>query len=374
MALFTVVLFARSVLALTPAMLSFLMLGLAWATADMAMPEDECAGHCALNALQIGALKKAQVALSDDPTDSPKVHTPEMKELKVKAVEAAHARANNSAIPCQQNHSVACIIDVIDDIFAVLNGTDDLSPRNFEIDASLTKLVSMCLMPQPDSVTTGVLASEQVKQLSRPMWQFLSKAEFEMESWWAQRFLSEAVSLEGTNEFWYRQNYQELTQLELSHLESIGHRPQKTSDHLVFVGGGPLPFSAIEYSLQTGHVNITIVEQNLLAAQLSRALLKQLGFKNIHVEHAAGEQFDYNGVTHLVLAALVRNDEQVIRRAMKHAGDRSLAVIGVRSATGLRSVLYAPLDFDMKKVGLKSTGSSPVNQRVINTLLTFEPA
>lgn len=349
-------------------MLAVLMLGLAWATADMAM-EDECA------ALQMGALKKAQVVRSDDPTDF-SVQTP--KALKVKAVEAAHARAINQVIPCQ-NHSVACIIGVIDDVFEVLKGAEDLSPRNFEIDASLTKLVSMCLMPQPDSITTAVLASEHVKQLSRPMWQFLSEAEFEMESWWAQHFLSEALTLEGTKAFWYRQNYQELTELELSHLESIGHRPgQKASnsDHLVFVGGGPLPFSAMEYSLQTGgirHVKITIVEQNLGAVRLSRALLKQLGFKNIQVEHATGEQFDYKGVTHLVLTALVQNDEQVIRRAMestKHA----IAVIGVRSATGLRSILYAPLDFDMKKVGLKSTGSSPVNPRVINTLLTFESA
>ena len=341
-------------------MLAVLMLGRPWVTLDMAMKDAEFA------ALQMSALRKAQVARSDPP---------ELKALNVKTVEAAHARAINLAIPCQQNHSAACILGVIDDVFEVLKGTEDLSPRNFDIDASLTKLVSMCLMPQPDSVTTAVLASEHVKQLSRPMWQFLSGAEFEMESWWAQRFVSEAVSLEGTKAFWYRQNYQELTQLELSHLESIGNRPgQKASksDHLVFVGGGPLPFSAMEYSLQTGAgVKITIVEQNLRAVQLSRALLKQLGFKNIQVEHATGDQFDYNGVTHLVIAALVQNYEPVILRAMKQTNP---AVIGVRSATGLRSILYAPLDFDMKKVGLKSTGSSPVNQRVINTLLTFEPA
>jgi len=47
-------------------MWAFLMLGLV--AAEMAMPEDECAGDCALNALQLGALKRSQAARSDDPT------------------------------------------------------------------------------------------------------------------------------------------------------------------------------------------------------------------------------------------------------------------------------------------------------------------
>ena len=58
--------FARSVLACAPfAMWAFLILGLV--AAEMAMPEDECAGDCALNVLQLGALKTNQAARSDDP-------------------------------------------------------------------------------------------------------------------------------------------------------------------------------------------------------------------------------------------------------------------------------------------------------------------
>ena len=144
--------------------------------------------------------------------------------------------------------------------------------------------------------------------------------------------------MEGTSAFWYRENYKELTALELAHLQQVGHRPS-ASDHVVFVGGGPLPFSAIEYMLQSG-AKITVVEQNPWAVQLSTVLIKQLGLKNVAVEYASGERFDYKGATHLIVAALVRHDDAVIRRAMDTA---DLRMIGVRPAgvacVGLQRIL-----------------------------------
>ena len=63
-------------------------------------------------------------------------------------------------------------------------------------------------------------------------------------------------------------------------------------------------------------------------ARLSRALLQQWGLSgNISVAEAAGEQLDYCGATHLIVAALVRRGNEVIFRALKTA---VLSTIGIR--------------------------------------------
>ena len=248
----------------------------------------------------------------------------------MKAVEAAHEEATHVTTPCQSKENCSqCIVATVLDVFDVLQSTSDLSPMNAKVDKALTALVSMVLVPQPTAVVTAALEDAQVRAIKKPLWHYLSEAEYEMESWWARRFLAQHVTMEGTSAFWYRENYKELTALELAHLQQVGHRPS-ASDHVVFVGGGPLPFSAIEYMLQSG-AKITVVEQNPWAVQLSTVLIKQLGLKNVAVEYASGERFDYKGATHLIVAALVRHDDAVIRRAMDTA---DLRMIGVRPAGG----------------------------------------
>ena len=235
------------------------------------------------------------------------------------------------ATPCRskekKENQSQCIVATVLDVFDVLQSTADLSPLNAEVDKALTALVSMVLVPQPAEVVTAVLEDPQVRAIKKPLWHFLSEAEYEMESWWARRFLAEHATMEGTSAFWYRENYKELTALELAHLHKVGHRPS-AGDHVVFVGGGPLPFSAIEYMLQSG-AKVTVVEHNPWAVQLSTVLIKQLGLENVAVEYAAGERFDYAGATHLIVAALVRHDDAVIRRAMDTA---DLRMVGVRPA------------------------------------------
>lgn len=294
-------------------------------------------------------------------------------KLEVKVVEAAHKQARQMTVPCANSsndlQTSNCIVAEVQEAFEILQHASDLSPRNPDIDKSLTKLVAMVLSPKSPEVVKSVLANQEVQILLKTMWNALSKAEFAMESWWTRRFLKEEVSLEGTNTFWYRDNYKELTALEIEHLETMGHRP-RPGDNLIFVGGGPLPFSALDYFFQTG-ANITVVESDHLAAQLSSALLRQLNLTgNIKVQHAAGEMFDYKGATHLIVAALVQDEHLVIQRALDTA---ALSVIGARSADGLRSILYPPLHMATQDLSIKCTGSSSVNERVVNTLVTFEP-
>eukprot|EP00435_Cladocopium_sp_Y103_P049457 s1217_g14.t3 len=294
-------------------------------------------------------------------------------KLEVKVVETAHKQARQMTVPCANRsndlQTSNCIVAEVQEAFGILQHASDLSPQNPEIDKSLTKLVAMVLSPKSPEVVKSVLGNQEVQILLKSMWDDLSKAEFAMESWWTRRFLKEEVSLEGTNTFWYRDNYKELIALEIEHLETMGHRPGP-GDHIVFVGGGPLPFSALDYFFQT-RAKITVVESDPLAVQLSSALLGQLNLTgSINVQHAAGEVFDYKGATHLIVAALVRDEHLVIQHALDTA---ALSVIGARSADGLRSILYPPLHMATQDLSIKCTGSSSVNERVVNTLVTFEP-
>ena len=245
----------------------------------------------------------------------------------VGVVEAAHEQAKRNSTPCGETNISQCIVAVIEEVYETLRNSSDLSPRNVQVGSALTKLVSMVLFPSiSEEVVKSILGNQQVQKISAQMWRYLSSAEFQMESWWARRFLSEKTTLQNTKAFWYRDNYNELAKLELAHLARIGQRPGP-NDHIFFVGSGPLPFSAVEYFMQTG-ARITVVDNDPLATKLSSALLQQWGLAgNISVTEAAGEKLNYSVATHLIVAALVRRENEVILRALKTG---VLATIGVR--------------------------------------------
>mmetsp|Transcript_2334 Transcript_2334/g.3236 ORF Transcript_2334/g.3236 Transcript_2334/m.3236 type:complete len:138 (-) Transcript_2334:493-906(-) len=127
--------------------------------------------------------------------------------------------------------------------------------------------------------------------------------------------------------------------------------------------------TAIDMHLQTG-AKIECIDIDEGAVNRSRKLIRCLNLDNaITVSMADGKLGKYDGVTHAIIAALVPNQVSVAARILKHSPK---AVIGVRSANGLRTVLYPAANIkEMLSLGLRCTGSSPINERVINTLVTF---
>jgi hypothetical protein len=267
--------------------------------------------------------------------------------------------------------AVQRIIGVVEDAWRVLEKARDLSPENPDINRVLSKLVETVTEPHDTATVRAIMDDRRIRQIQQPLWEKLSASEGAMESWWTARLLKERRLTDDTlNQFWYRDNYKELTELEVGHWASQGKRPGPES-HVVFVGSGPLPLTAIELHKQTG-ARITCIDNDPEAVRQSRALLRRLNLdRQIKVVEAGGEQAEYKDVTHAMVAALVPNQPSVVKRVLE---DSPAAMIGVRSANGLRGLLYPPADTKaMEALGLTATGGSPTNQRVINTMLTFNP-
>lgn len=277
--------------------------------------------------------------------------------------------------------TVAHIKDVVLRSWQVVRDADDLSPDNPAISAALTELVDTVAQRHDMATVRAVVDAPEIRQIMKPMWQKLSEAEGAMEMWWAKRFnsarklhlekgMKKSDSDAALDDFWYRDNYTELTQLEVKHWAGQGKAPTKDS-HVVFIGSGPLPMTAIDLHLQTG-ANITCVDSDPEAVRQSRALLRKLNLdRAITVVEGKGEEVDYRGVTHAMVAALVPEQPKTVAKVL---ADSPNAMIGVRSASGLRTILYPPADTRaLKAMGLHYTGASAVNERVINTLLTFNP-
>lgn len=254
----------------------------------------------------------------------------------------------------------------------VLKDAQDLSPRNPLINMTLSTLVDTLAQRHDLATVRAVVDASEIREVMEPMWSKLSQAEGEMEAFWAERFNRKrgGLSVDDLNEFIYRDNYDELTKMELNHWDAKGDGPDQDS-HIFFVGSGPLPLTAIDYHLKTG-AKITCVDIDPDAVAQSRALLRKIGLdRAINVVHQTGEAVDYSEASHVVVAALIPKQADVVAKALE---DNPKAVLGVRSASGLRTLLYPPADTRaLRAMGLESTGTSPINERVINTLLTFRP-
>ncbi|MEM6902178.1 MAG: nicotianamine synthase family protein [Pseudomonadota bacterium] len=254
----------------------------------------------------------------------------------------------------------------------VLKDATDLSPRNPLINMTLSTLVNTLAQRHDVATVRAVVDDPEIREIMPSMWSKLSVAEGQMEAFWADHFNRKrgGVSVDDLNEFIYRDNYDELTKMELGHWRSKGDGADKDS-HIFFVGSGPLPLTAIDYHLKTG-AKVTCVDNDPNAVAQSRALIRKLGLDNhIDVVQKAGDEVDYSNASHVVVAALVMNQPKVVRHVLE---DNPSALLGVRSASGLRTILYPPADTrSLKAIGLESTGASPINERVINTLLTFRP-
>ncbi len=280
------------------------------------------------------------------------------------------AKRGNEANPLDRQQADR-IVNTILTAASTLEKQTDLSPDNPVINEVLSKLVGTITEPASAATALAVLDNKQVKAVQEKLWDKLSAAEGAMENWWSAKLLRERrLDLDTLEQFWYRDNYKELTALEVKHWADQGKRPDADS-HMVFIGSGPLPLTAIDLHLQTG-ATVTCVDNDPVAVKQSQALLRRLNLdRKIKVVHASGEDAEFRDVTHAMVAALVPNQKAVAERILDQSPN---AMIGVRSARGLRAVLYPPSDVQgLRELGLTYTGGSPTNDRVINTLLTFSP-
>ena len=218
----------------------------------------------------------------------------------------------------------------------------DLAPSPL-VNRLFADLVSACLHPDAEGIAS-VLSDPRIDGVRSDLIRMCARGESLLEEAWARRVLAAADPGAQTAAFPYFGNYEELARLELHALAGAGHRPE-TARRLCFVGGGPLPLSAVLLCHALG-VHVTVVDRDREAVELSRRLVDRLMPAqriSVLVADAASPDDMARAVADcdvVVVAALVGTT-----RAQKRAALRAIGMsvepgthVVIRSADGLRSL------------------------------------
>jgi nicotianamine synthase len=217
-----------------------------------------------------------------------------------------------------------------------------------EVNALFQELVRVCVHAD-DRVAPPVLADARIRRLRPDLLRLCSQGESLLEQAWARRVLAAADPWAELSRFTYLENYQRLSRLEMHTLRGAGHVP-RPGGRVCFLGGGPLPVSALLMHRELGAVDV--VDNEPQAADLARRLLNRLApGPGLHVAQADATSAEdmaqlLAGCAVVVVAALVGHTRDQ-KRAVLHAVGRALdpgAYLVVRSAHGLRSLLYAVVE------------------------------
>ena len=243
------------------------------------------------------------------------------------------------------------------------------------VDALFGDLVDACVHAEPVEVAS-VLSDPRIHRVRLDLVRLCAEGESLLEGVWARRALAADDPRAETAAFPYFGNYEQLARLELHALAAVGHRPEATR-RVCFVGGGPLPLSALLLS-RTLAVEVTVVDRDTDAVELSRRLLDRLApAQRISVVAADAESTAditrvVAGCDVVVVAALVGMTGMQKRAALRAVGAsvEPGTYVVVRTAEGLRSLLYPVVDVrDLHHAGLAPEVVVHPFGEVINSVL-----
>jgi nicotianamine synthase len=181
------------------------------------------------------------------------------------------------------------------------------------------------------------------KKEERLLQEICSCAEYELERYWAERIIASRSAEKELAQFPYIKNYSDLTRLEWFSFQGC----QTHKKHSVlFVGGGPMPLTAIMLAHEFG-VSSTIIDYDKTAVELSKKLINRLGLTAmIKIRHVDAQEFEDYGKFSVIfvaaLAGLLPNDKENIFLRIKQKAKKETHIIA-RSSWGNRKLLYRPL-------------------------------
>jgi nicotianamine synthase-like protein len=249
----------------------------------------------------------------------------------------------------------------------VLDRESDLSPRNPRINAALSALVHGVMEGCPPGAAARVLADPRIVAIREALVRRLALAEAAMERHWARAFSQrKRLTVADFTQFPYWDCYRHLV---LAELRGLGpHLRLGRAESIAFVGAGPLPLSAIMVRLRTG-LQVTCFDVDASACSLAQAVCRTAGLTGIEVTCASGAHHKYPLNPVVMIASLVPDKAQVVRRV---GATRRAAVVALRSVEGLSTLLYDPVDeAELAALGCVRLGCSGHNSRTINTTLFY---
>lgn len=247
----------------------------------------------------------------------------------------------------------------INQIYTELKKLSDLTPGP-EVNALFENLVAW-------AVGLNVVQDDTLNSAEREDLQDIcSRAEYEMEKYWAQKI----ISGEGLEQFWYYNNYSELTHLEWS---SVCYCKEH-SHTVLFIGGGPLPMTSIILAKEHG-VSSVVLEKDMQAYQLSKKVIETLGLqekvKIVLVD--AFEYKEYHAHNTIFVAALVGSDDdkkiKLFEYIKEHSGEHVHLV--ARSAWGKREYLYKKLPEEIFSIFKPIIKIDPYTD-IVNSIIIFK--
>lgn len=249
----------------------------------------------------------------------------------------------------------------------VMGAARDLSPRNPAINRSLAALVGAVLDSYSPEEECAVLGDPRIGAVRPALLRKLAQAEGEMEKYWATLFCERpALAPDDLRDFIYWDCYERLVGNEIAQMPS-----GIANGSAAFVGAGALPLTVIILHLRTG-MKVTCIDSDPQACALAAALCRKAGLSGIDVLCVDGRAHDYSAHTAVFIASLVPEKDAVISRIRQ---TRPGAVIGVRSAERLHTLLYDPVDeFNLRAAGCVEAGRTPHDTKSINTTLFYRLA
>lgn len=232
--------------------------------------------------------------------------------------------------------TTATISQQLQSINATLAGFSSLSPSPV-VNQTFSALVSL-VTTTPDELATSLLQESCVQTILPELQSYAASGETALEEYWVEKFLSQPLlTYKELAQFPYFHNYEALAQLEVTALR----KHNLLTKPLLFVGGGPLPLSAIIFAKQYG-LRVHIIDCNQQAVDYSLQLIKRLDLTQlISISQADIHDYIPTDLT-IFLAAMVGNTEAEKKAVYAHLASivSNEATIVSRSVSGLGECLY----------------------------------
>lgn len=140
------------------------------------------------------------------------------------------------------------------------------------------------------------------------------------------------------------------------------------TDHVLFIGSGPFPITAIEYAKQTG-CRVDCVEKLEDKAEASRNVIHRLGLSSqIQVYNAEGQSFPPGVYSAILVGVLAQPKQDIIDSIERESRDGTKVL--ARTTTGLRQFIYPAAEFQTRRFTLRGINQARDDQALSTILLT----
>lgn len=234
-----------------------------------------------------------------------------------------------------------------------------------DVDAAFGELVGMALRHR------GSVADEVIRALGSDVGRVrtvCARGESELERHWAERVAAADRPWSELASFPYAQNYDDLVDLELSIVRGLGGAPCR----IVMIGSGPLPLTGIRFACRH-RVDTVLVDRDPDSSAEGEAVVHALGLSGRIASvcaDAGRDDLDLRDADLVVHGALVGvdADEKHAMLAALSASMRPGAQVVIRSAAGLRALLYPPVAVDAA-TGLATQVEVHPHHDVVNSIV-----